>query len=333
MTSVTLSQADLFPDLGRSPNRSRRLQPLVAEGRTQPRSQAVDPEAAARVLETSDDFKVLRRLKPRAIDPSYHPAPGEAVAVVVDVETTGLDFRADEVIEIGMVAFVHDAAGRVGPVIGALSLLRKPSVPISPQITRLTGITNEMVAGVAFDLDAVRRLLEPADLVIAHNAKFDRNFCERLHDDFVHKAWACSVGEVHWAENGYEGTKLGYLLTQNGWFHRGHRAVDDCHALLEVLAAPLPDKTGPALGHLLASSRRSRVRVWAQYAPYDQKDILKRRGYRWNDGADDRPKSWWIEIDVEALGAELRFLAREVYLREVDLFRELITAYERYRAP
>lgn len=110
-----------------------------------------------------------------------------------------------------VVAFVHDVEGWVGAVVGALSLLRKSSVPISPQITRLTGITPEMVEGAVLDLDAVRDLLESADLVIAHNAKFDRSFCERLHDDFVHKARACSVTEVSWADLGYEGAKLGYL--------------------------------------------------------------------------------------------------------------------------
>ena len=89
----------------------------------------------------------------------------------MDVETTGLDHRRDEVIEIGMVAFVHDAAGRVGPVIGAINALREPSVEITLAITKLTGITPEMVAGQVLDLDTVRALLETADLMIAHNAK------------------------------------------------------------------------------------------------------------------------------------------------------------------
>ena len=60
---------------------------------------------------------------------------------------------------------------------------------------------------------------------------------------------------------------------------------------------------------------------------------LKSRGYRWNAGDDGRPKAWWTEVDEEVLDVELRFLKREVYLREVDLRREHITAYERYRAP
>ena len=335
MKPATFAQADLFADhalVEDVPARPTLSKPAVARVSPTRKSSVFDPESAIQALEATEDYRVLRRLKSREIDAAYRPGRGEAIAVIVDVETTGLDHRRDEVIEIGMVAFVHDQAGRVGPVVGALSLLREPSVEITPEITRLTGITPEMVLGQVLDLDAVQRLLEPADLVIAHNARFDRNFCERLHVDFCHKAWACSVAEVRWAELGYEGAKLGYLVTQQGWFHRGHRAVDDCHATLEILAADQRDGSGSALGHLLASSQRSRVRVWAERAPFDMKDVLKRRGYRWNGGDDGQPKAWWTEVDEGDLAIELRFLETEVYLREVELRRETITAYERYRA-
>ena len=336
MKTALITQADLFAEAGllapapASPSRTR-PQIVRADQASQP-APAFDPEAAIQALEACGDYRVLRRLKPREVDAAYRLQPGESVALLVDVETTGLDHRRDEVIEIGMIAFVHDADGRVGPVIGTLSLLHEPSVEITPEITKLTGITAEMVAGHLLDIDAVRRLLEAADLVIAHNARFDRAFCERLHEDFVHKAWACSVAEVRWGDIGFEGAKLGYLVTQSGWFHRGHRAVDDCHATLEILAADLRDGSGSPLGHLLASSRRSRVRVWAERAPFDMKDVLKRRGYRWNGGDDGRPKAWWTEVDEELLSDELRFLEREVYMREVDLRCETITAYDRYRS-
>jgi DNA polymerase-3 subunit epsilon len=108
--------------------------------------------------------------------------------------------------------------------------LREPSMAIPAEITRLTGITNEMVAGQAIDTQALDALVEPADLVIAHNAAFDRPFCEKLTPSFVLKAWACSGSEIRWADHGFEGNKLGYLIGQSGLFHEGHRATDDCHA-------------------------------------------------------------------------------------------------------
>jgi DNA polymerase III subunit epsilon len=188
-----------------------------------------------------------------------------------------------------------------------------------------------LVAGQALDLEAVESFIEPADLIIAHTARFDRPFCERLARAFQVKAWACSHSEIAWRGFGFEGPKLGYLLTQCGWFHQGHRAVEDCHALLEVLATPLPSDAGLPLGDLLASARKSRLRIWAESSPFDMKDQLRKRGYRWNDGTDGRPKSWWVEIDEEAFETELHFLRREVYRCEVEPYTQRITAVERFQ--
>ena len=228
-----------------------------------------------------------------------------------------------------MVAFAHDADGRIGPVLGILGMLQEPQGQIGPEITRLTGITPGMVAGKAIDLAAVRALVDRADLVVAHNAKFDRAFCEGLDDAFRHKPWACSVAEVPWRDLGFDGATLGYLGTGCGLCHDGHRAVDDCHALLEVLAHKSDGAT--ALSHLLRSSRATRVRVWAERAPFDRKDMLKARGYRWNGGGDGRPKAWWTEVDEGDLATELGFLEREVHLHADGLRRDVLTARGRYR--
>ena len=332
VTQPISRQADLFGyavEDQATHSRSARRGCVASDARRPPTLS--DPEVAARLLDVHDDYRVLRRLKPRPVDPGYRPEPGEGVALLVDVETTGLDHRAHEVIEIGMVAFAYNAAGRIGNVVGVLGMLQEPRGEISAEVTRLTGITAGMVTGQTIDISAVRAMVKSVDLVIAHNAKFDRAFCERLDDEFRHKAWACSMAEVPWRDIGFEGAKLGYLVNGCGLFHSGHRAVDDCHALLEVLAHEVGGATG--FSHLLRSSRRKRVRIWAERSPFDMKDVLKARGYRWSDGGDGQPKAWWTEVYEEDLETELRFLGREVYLREVNLRHNMLTAYDRYRTP
>jgi DNA polymerase-3 subunit epsilon len=103
---------------------------------------------------------------------------------------------------------------------------------------------------------------------------------------FEHKAWACSATEIDWRAHGFAGAQLGYLLNGAGFFHQAHRAVDDCHALLEVLAFELPTTGAPALALLLETARKPTLRVWAEQTAFELKDSLKRRGYRWNDGSD-----------------------------------------------
>jgi DNA polymerase-3 subunit epsilon len=166
-------------------------------------------------------------------------------------------------------------------------------------------------------------------IVIAHNAGFDRKFAERYWPVFERKAWGCSATEVEWRKHGFEGSRLGYLLNGAGFFHQAHRAVDDCHALLEILALELP--TGaPALGVLLDQARKKTMRVWAEQSPFDLKDILKRRGYRWSDGNDGRPRSWYVDVDQTVLEDEIAFLKAEIYLRDVEPRLQTLTALTRF---
>ena len=290
-----------------------------------------DEEAVAQRLEETGRYRILRKLVPRPIRPR-NESSFSCLGVLVDTETTGLRHARDEVIEIGAVAFTYHSDGTIGDVVGVYSGLRQPSGPIPPEITRLTGITNEMVAGQNIDIAALEALIEPADLVIAHNAAFDRPFCEKLTPSFIPKAWACSVSEVRWADLGFEGSKLGYLVGQSGLFHEGHRATDDCHALLEILARPVEGGGTTAFAELLRASARCRVRIFAVNAAYDMKDQLKARGYRWSDGSDGRPKAWWIEVDEELYDDELRYLRTEIYQwDEAEPLTMRLTAHDRFR--
>ena len=175
-------------------------------------------------------------------------------------------------------------------------------------MTALTGITDEMVAGHRFDEAAVNAFVEGAVISIAHNAGFDRKFAERYWPVFEGMAWGCSATEVDWRKHGFAGAQLGYLLNGAGYFHQAHRAVDDCHALLEILDFTLPTTGAPALAVLLETARKTTVRIWAEQSPFELKDSLKKRGYRWNDGSDGRPKSWHIDVCETALDDELAFL-------------------------
>ena len=127
--------------------------------------------------------------------------------------------------------------------------------------------------------------------------------------------------------------ELGYLIGQAGYFHEGHRAVDDCFALLEVLARDDDGSDVTAFAELYQASQLSRVRIFAENSPFDMKDHLKARGYRWSDGSDGRPKSRWTEIGEEALNDELRYLRAEIYrYKDADPPIKHLTAFDRFRA-
>src|ERR1700692_245243 len=129
---------------------------------------------ALECLKNHADYRILSRLDPEAVG---GPALDSGVirrAAIVDTETTGMDPKADQVLEIGILVFEYAAeTGQVGPVVGCLSALEDPGRPIPPEATAIHGITDDMVKGLRFDDAAVASLLGGVALVIAHNAAFD----------------------------------------------------------------------------------------------------------------------------------------------------------------
>lgn len=285
-------------------------------------------EALAKQLEATGHYRVLRRIAPHL--PGYSFEGGAKIGIVLDVETTGLDTNRDEVIELAMIKFAYSADDRILGVVDIFQGLQEPSSPITPEITALTRITNEMVAGRAIDPLAVDRFASEANIILAHNSAFDRKFTERFWPVFVHKPWACSSSGIPWKEHGFASAKLEHLLAACGLFYDAHRAVDDCHALLSLLTRDLSHTSTTVLADLLERARRKTVRVWAQGSPFELKDTLKRRNYHWNDGTDGRLKSWYRDIGEEMLEAELRFLKSEIYQLDIEIIWQEVTALDRY---
>jgi DNA polymerase-3 subunit epsilon len=286
-------------------------------------------EAIATTLEESGDYRVIRRLKERDLF-SADDGTQKRIGVILDVETTGLDPTRDEIIELAMLKFEYGFDGTIYRVLDQFNRLREPTITIPIEITKLTGITPEMVAGKVITPEEVEYFSSPAAVVIAHNAGFDRRFVERAFPVFNTKPWACSFSQVDWVQEGFDGSKLGYLLGGCGLFHDGHRADEDCRALLEILSRPLPNTGEVALKRLLDTARKPTMRVWAENAPFDFKDILKARGYRWNDGSDGRPRSWWRDLHPEVLESEIAFLRTDIFQYEADIPVRRVTAVDRF---
>lgn len=153
-------------------------------------------------------------------------------------------------------------------------------------------------------------MLEGVDLVVAHNAGFDRPFVEARLPQFAHVDWACSFADIDWKSQGRGSAKLSHLATELGWFYDAHRAEADCHALLAVLAAPLPTAGHNGLARLMQLAQIPSYRLQATGAPFEAKDLLKGRGYRW----DAQGKVWHTRLAGEALlEAELGWLKMAVY--------------------
>ncbi len=274
-----------------------------------------------RVPLTRDD--VLERLPLKLAD----MVPGERLCAVVflDTETTGMSALSDKIIELGMVRCTFSLDRKI-----ILSVDRyydayeDPGRPLPEEITKLTGITDEMVRGKHFDDSTILNFFVDHPLIVAHNARFDRPFVDRRFGTIAQSAWACSQKEIDWNKIGFNGAKLEFLLQSSGYFYDAHRACNDTLALCYLMHI-YPQ----AFAQMIESSLNVSYRIDACNSPYSAKEVLKEHSYRWD--ADNRV--WYIQVSgrQEAID-QVQFL-ESVYPEAKD--RVQITAYtarERYRS-
>ena len=156
---------------------------------------------------------------------------------VIDLETTGLSPESDEVIEIAILLLNLDWTYET-----ILSSFVKPKYLISPFITKLTGISNDMVEGFPDFIDfknIIGDVLKDS-IIVGHNIKsFDLRFIRKLFNDdewegldfivldTLHEARANIVATTH---------KLDYLCSIfDIKSDKTHRAEYDCIRNIELL--------------------------------------------------------------------------------------------------
>lgn len=293
---------------------------------------ALSTEAMAVLLEQDPDYRVLRRLKPIS---DYGPPPAGMTQsgrmLVLDTETTGLSHQADKIIELAMLLVSVDLV--TGLPFGPVALFEgfeDPGMPIPAIAKEITGITDEMVAGQRIDDGLVQAMVAQADWVVAHNAGFDRPFVEARFPGFAAKAWACSFKDIDWKAVGAGSSKLSALAADQGWFFDAHRAQVDCHALLQVLSRPVGATGATGLSQLNTAASLPSFKLSATGSPFESKDVLKARGYRW----DAEAKVWGCSLATEmAMEEELVWLAQAVYGgRNASVEVESLDSHVRYSA-
>lgn len=153
---------------------------------------------------------------------------------VFDIETTGLSAQSCKITEIGAVKIAD------GKIVDTFGTFADPGEHISEEITRLTGITDDMVAGAPSQLEAVRAFLDFAgdSLLIAHNANFDMGFiravCER-DGIALDNSYLDTVALSRYINTDIKNHKLDTLAKyfSLGEFNH-HRAYDDAAMLAEI---------------------------------------------------------------------------------------------------
>ncbi|MEM9546749.1 MAG: exonuclease domain-containing protein [Bacteroidota bacterium] len=157
------------------------------------------------------------------------------IYAVVDLETTGGIAKRDKITEIGIVIFDGKE------VIKTYQTLVNPGRSIPPEITRITGITNEMVTDAPFFYEVAKDVVELTEgaIFVAHNVRFDYSFLKEQFASLGYtftKRQLCTVRLSRRAFPGLRSYSLGNLIRHfNIEVGARHRALDDALATAELL--------------------------------------------------------------------------------------------------
>ena len=211
--------------------------------------------------------------------PAAAPAGAGARAperlLILDTETTGLEPSRHRCIEVGAVLFSvpHRA------VLSQLSFLLPCE---SNEARRVNGIDPEATRQPQpwqQSLDCLQALVDCADVMLAHNAAFDRQWFGQGALPAIDKPWLCSMEDLRWPpELGLRGNpSVRDLALAHGvpvW--AAHRALTDCIYLAQVF------ERCADLEALLQAGLEPR-RLYRARLSYEERHKARDAGFRWNE--------------------------------------------------
>lgn len=165
--------------------------------------------------------------------------------LVFDTETTGVTKhpQAKDAVQPRIIEFAGVIVDERCEVVSEYSTLIDPGEEITEEITKITGITNEMIEGAARIKDhfsEIQALFDECELRCAHNLPFDDTLVA-LEADRLQIGWRpksrgiCTVQEYFPLYGRRPRLKeLHPAFTGKSW-EQNHRALDDVKALVEVL--------------------------------------------------------------------------------------------------
>ncbi|CAN5562471.1 exonuclease domain-containing protein [soil metagenome] len=191
---------------------------------------------------------------------------------IVDIETTGSWNASTGITEIAIL--IHDTK----EVVDSFQTLINPESPVLPFVTRLTGITNEMLIDAPTFPEVAKKIWEMTDncVFVAHAVNFDYTYIHRafkeLGADFRRKK-LCTVRLSRKIFPGYSSYSLGNICTSLGiQFHERHRAMGDAQATVKLFEHCLAKDTENVVNSYL--KRNSKEATLPPHLPKEVYDAL-----------------------------------------------------------
>jgi DNA polymerase-3 subunit epsilon len=223
--------------------------------------------------------------------------------LIIDTETTGTDATKDRMIEFA--GILYSVTNKT--ILAQYSTLFPSPDNAAEHVNRIpVGALAEMAEVNLRNNEMIRNLLAAADVIVAHNADFDKQFFKP--EDYFSEAakqdwpWVCTWADFEWPGE-HKSKGLAMLALDFGIpVVDVHRALNDCIYITKLFNV-MDDLPG-----MFTKAMRPKATFQSMARPFDDNDLVKSHGFRWTG---DKVTGWRRTMAV-ADAALLPFPVREV---------------------
>ncbi len=195
--------------------------------------------------------------------------------LILDTETTGLDNNIDECLEVGSILFNVKCRSVLAQQSFLLPVDSNHAEKINNIPAEITRLPQPLFEAIKY----FESLVQVSDVIVAHNAEFDKKWFGLNKLPQIEKQWICSMDDMSWPSEkqlkprpSVRDLALAYGVPV--W--NAHRALTDCIYLAEVF------KRCGELEQILIRAQEPKVLVRAEIS-YEKRHLAKNSGFRWND--------------------------------------------------
>ncbi len=253
----------------------------------------------------------IAKMSDKLQTPAREQSENDLGVIFCNIITTSINPEQGEILRINLKpCYVGKEDGDLSKVRNPVSFFNVTSLELEDDEKKFVDFDLEEKLGSKIDWQLIKSLFEKADLVVAHNASFVRPWVDKYIGN-SEVVWGCTLEHIDWASKGFPSKNLESLSVFSGYYYDFSSSFESLNSVVSCL------NKNKALKEFIDRALTPDLQIFAANAPFESKDLLKDRRYRWNPDF----SCWWLPLENKEHGeSESKWLLKNVSGTDPQIF-------------